>query len=114
YSGGLGSVRGFDQGTLGPKDVTGSTIGGAPKITMNGELITPFPGPANDRTLRLFGFVDAGNVFGENEKVSFSDLRASVGIGLSWISPLGPLRLAAAYPVRKFAGDRIQNMQFQI
>ncbi len=114
YSGGLGSVRGFDQGTLGPKDVTGSTIGGARKITLNGEIITPFPGAGNDRTLRMFGFVDAGNVFGENEKIRFEDLRASVGVGLSWISPLGPLRLAAAYPVRKFAGDRIQNMQFQI
>jgi outer membrane protein insertion porin family len=114
YSGGLGSVRGFDQGTLGPKDVTGSTIGGSRKITLNGEIITPFPGAGNDRTLRMFGFVDAGNVYGENEKIRFEELRASVGVGLSWISPLGPLRLAAAYPVRKFAGDRIQNMQFQI
>jgi outer membrane protein insertion porin family len=114
YSGGLGSVRGFDQGTLGPKDVTRSTIGGARNITLNGEIITPFPGAGNDRTLRMFGFVDAGNVFGENEKVRFEDLRASVGVGLSWISPLGPLRIAAAYPVRKFAGDRIQNIQFQI
>jgi outer membrane protein insertion porin family len=114
YSGGLGSVRGFDQGTLGPRDVTGSTIGGPKKITLNAEIITPFPGAGNDRSLRAFGFVDAGNVYGENEKFSMSDLRASVGLGLSWISPIGPLRLAAAYPVRKFAGDRIQKLQFQI
>ena len=114
YSGGLGSVRGFDQGTLGPKDVTGSSIGGPKKVTLNGEIITPFPGAGNDRTLRLFGFVDVGNVFGENEKIRFADMRASVGLGLSWISPIGPLRLAAAQPVRKFAGDRIQRLQFQI
>ena len=114
YSGGLGSVRGFDQGTLGPKDVTGSTIGGPRKITLNAEVIAPFPGAGNDRTLRMFGFVDAGNVYGENEKIRFGDLRASVGVGLSWISPLGPLRLAAAHPIRKFAGDRIQRLQFQI
>ncbi len=114
YSGGLGSVRGFDQGTLGPRDVTGSSIGGPRKITLNGEVITPFPGAGNDRTLRLFGFVDAGNVYGENEKIRFSDLRASVGVGLSWISPIGPLRFAYANPVRKFAGDRIQKLQFQI
>ncbi|HXD41902.1 MAG TPA: outer membrane protein assembly factor BamA [Ramlibacter sp.] len=114
YSGGLGSVRGFDQGTLGPKDVTGSSIGGPKKITLNGELITPFPGAGNDRTLRLFGFVDAGNVFGETEKIRFGDLRASAGVGLSWISPVGPLRLAIAQPIRKFAGDRIQRLQFQI
>jgi outer membrane protein insertion porin family len=114
YSGGLGSVRGFDQGTLGPRDVTGSVIGGPKKITLNTELITPFPGAGNDRSLRMFGFVDAGNVYGEHEKISSSALRASVGIGLSWISPIGPLRLAAAQPVRKFAGDRIQKLQFQI
>jgi outer membrane protein insertion porin family len=114
YSGGLGSVRGFDQGTLGPRDVTGSSIGGPKKITLNGEVITPFPGAGNDRTLRLFGFVDVGNVFGENEKVRFGDMRASVGVGLSWISPIGPLRLAVAQPIRKFAGDRIQRLQFQI
>ncbi|NPC54478.1 outer membrane protein assembly factor BamA [Caenimonas soli] len=114
YSGGLGSVRGFDQGTLGPRDVTGATIGGPRKITMNAEIIAPFPGAGNDRTLRMFGFVDAGNVFGENERLQFGDLRASVGVGLSWISPVGPLRLAAAHPIRKFAGDRIQRLQFQI
>jgi len=114
YSGGLGSVRGFDQGTLGPRDVTGSTIGGPKKVTLNAEIITPFPGAGNDRSLRAFGFIDAGNVYGENEKFRLSELRASVGLGLSWISPIGPLRLAAAYPVRKFAGDRIQKLQFQI
>jgi outer membrane protein insertion porin family len=114
YSGGLGSVRGFDQGTLGPRDVTGASIGGSKKVTLNAELITPFPGAGNDRSLRLFAFTDVGNVYGENEKMSAADLRASVGLGLSWISPIGPLRLAAAKPIRKFAGDRIQKLQFQI
>ncbi|WP_137892105.1 outer membrane protein assembly factor BamA [Ramlibacter sp. 2FC] len=114
YSGGLGSVRGFEQSTLGPRDVTGSFIGGPKKITLNGEIITPFPGAGNDRTLRLFGFADVGSVFGEHETVSADALRASVGVGISWISPLGPLRFAYAQPVRKFAGDRIQKLQFQI
>ncbi|MBX9937462.1 MAG: outer membrane protein assembly factor BamA [Burkholderiaceae bacterium] len=114
YSGGLGSVRGFDQGTLGPRDVTGASLGGPKKVTLNMEMITPFPGAGNDRTLRLFTFADAGNVFGDSEKVAWGDMRASVGLGLSWISPLGPLRLAFAHPVRKFAGDKIQKLQFQI
>ncbi|MBG9386719.1 outer membrane protein assembly factor BamA [Caenimonas aquaedulcis] len=114
YGGGLGSVRGFDQGTLGPRDVTGSSIGGPKKLTLNAEVITPFPGAGNDRSLRMFGFFDAGNVYGEDEKFSFSDMRASVGVGVSWISPLGPLRIAVAHPVRKFPGDRIQKLQFQI
>lgn len=114
YSGGLGSVRGFDQGTLGPRDITGASIGGPKKITLNAEVIAPFPGAGNDRTLRVFGFVDAGNVYGEDEKFSFGEMRASAGLGLSWISPLGPLRLAYAQPVRKQAGDKIQKLQFQI
>jgi outer membrane protein insertion porin family len=114
YSGGLGSVRGFDQGTLGPRDVTGASLGGPKKLTFNTELIAPFPGAGNDRTLRVFTFLDVGNVYGDGEKMRLSEMRASVGIGLSWISPLGPLRLAYAKPVRKFAGDRIQELQFQI
>ncbi len=114
YSGGLGSVRGFEQGTLGPRDVTGAVLGGTKKLTLNAEMISPFPGAGNDRTLRIYTFVDAGNVYGEDEKFEFSQLRASVGVGLSWISPLGPLRLGFGQPVHKFAGDRIQKMQFQI
>lgn len=121
YGGGLGSVRGFDQGTLGPRSaVIGSTtgetvnVGGARNIVLNAEFIAPFPGAGNDRTLRWFAFVDVGNVYGETEKVDFSKLRSSVGVGLSWISPIGPLRFALANPVRKFPGDRIQKFQFQI
>ena len=114
YSGGLGSVRGFDQGTLVPRDVTGASLGGPKKLTFNTELIAPFPGAGNDRTLRVFTFLDVGNVYGDGQKMRLSDMRASVGVGLSWISPLGPLRLAYAKPVRKFAGDRIQELQFQI
>ena len=114
YSGGLGSVRGYDQNTLGPRDVTGAFIGGTRKFTLNTELLTPFPGAGNDRTLRLFAFVDAGALYGDGEKISASSLRYSTGVGLSWISPLGPLRFAFAFPLRKRPGDRIQRFQFQI
>ena len=89
-------------------------MGGPKKVTLNAELIAPFPGAGNDRTLRVFTFVDVGNVYGDGQKFAMDDLRASAGIGLSWISPLGPLRLAFAQPVRKFAGDKIQKLQFQI
>ncbi len=114
YAGGLGSVRGFDQGTLGPRDITGSYIGGPKKVVANIELQTPFPGAGNDRSLRLFGFIDVGNVFAEKEKYDFNTFRASAGVGLSWLSPLGPLRFAYAVPVRKFPGDKIQKFQFQV
>ena len=114
FGGGLGSVRGFDQGTLGERDITGAFIGGPKKVGFSTELLAPFPGAGNDRTLRVFGFFDVGNVYGENETVELNKMRASVGVGLSWISPVGPLRLAYANPVRKYAGDRIQKVQFQI
>ena len=74
----------------------------------------PFPGAGNDRTLRLYGFYDMGNVFGEHDTIQVSQFRSSLGAGLSWVSPMGPLRFAWAKPVRSFTGDRIQRLQFQI
>lgn len=127
YAGGLGSVRGFDQGSLGPRSYcyqgevgapnncsSYSHLGGAKLAVMNFELIAPFPGNGNDKTLRWFTFVDIGNVFAENDPIRFGDMRASAGIGLSWISPLGPLRLAWATPLRKKPEDKLQKIQFQI
>jgi outer membrane protein insertion porin family len=118
YGGGLGSVRGFEQGSLGPVDVSGTVVGGTRKLNVNMEVLTPFPGAGNDRTLRMYGFFDVGMVGGSDGGLAInanaSDLRSSVGVGISWISPVGPLRLAFAKPLRKFDGDKIQTMQFQI
>lgn len=115
YGGGLGSVRGFEAGSLGPRDATsGLVLGGPKKVNLNFEFQAPFPGVGNDRTLRMYGFVDTGNVFGADESITFDQFRSSVGVGISWISPMGPLRLAFATPLRKFDNDRIQNIQFQI
>ncbi|MES2092069.1 MAG: outer membrane protein assembly factor BamA [Pseudomonadota bacterium] len=114
FGGGLGTVRGFDQNSLGPIDITGAYIGGTQRININNELYVPFPGVGNDRSLRLFGYLDAGNVWGEGEPVKLDDLRASVGVGLSWISPVGPLKLSYGQPFRKFSVDKIQKLQFQI
>jgi outer membrane protein insertion porin family len=117
YAGGLGSVRGFQQGSLGPKDYGCSTsvwcpVGGSKKVLFNTEFYVPFPGVGNDRTLRLYSFLDAGNVF--ESSIELEELRTSYGVGLSWISPVGPLRFAMAKPIRKFDGDRMQSFQFQI
>jgi outer membrane protein insertion porin family len=117
FGGGLGTVRTFDQNSLGPVDVTGAYIGGNRRLNLNAELYVPFPGTGNDRSLRLFGYMDAGNVWGEGESVrSTADnpLRASTGIGLSWISPVGPLKLSWGKPIRYAPTDRIQRFQFQI
>lgn len=133
YAGGLGSVRGFEQGSLGPRaneyigadlqrknGIGNSYIGGAGKAVMNFELIAPFPGAGNDKTLRWFTFVDVGSIYADSDQIrgaratDSGGVRASAGIGLSWISPLGPLRLAWANPIRKQPGDELQKLQFQI
>ncbi|MDO8448027.1 MAG: outer membrane protein assembly factor BamA [Rhodoferax sp.] len=118
YGGGLGSVRGFEQGSLGPHDVGGTVVGGTRKFNLNAELLAPFPGAGNDRTLRMYAFLDVGAVSGPDGGLAINananSLRSSVGVGISWISPVGPLRLAFAKPIKKFDGDKIQTMQFQI
>jgi outer membrane protein insertion porin family len=117
YAGGLGSVRGFEQGSLttAAQRAGGLTAtGGTKRITFNAEVLTPLPGGGNDRTLRVYGFVDAGGVYGANESIQLSDMRSSYGVGISWISPVGPLRLAFSRPIRQFDGDKIQSLQFQI
>lgn len=114
FGGGLGSVRGFEQSSLGPIDIEGAYIGGNKRVNLNAELYVPFPGAGNDRTLRMFGFMDAGNVWGEDDKVRFGDLRASAGVGISWISPVGPLKLSYGKPIKSFSQDKIQQLQFQI
>ncbi|HQC86309.1 MAG TPA: BamA/TamA family outer membrane protein, partial [Rhodoferax sp.] len=88
--------------------------GGTKKITLNTEVLSPLPGGGNDRTLRMFGFFDAGGVFGADESIAVADFRTSVGVGISWISPVGPLRLAFAKPISHFDGDKMQTLQFQI
>ncbi len=118
FGGGLGSVRGFEQGSLGPKDATGIALGGTARTIFNAELQAPFPGSGNDRTLRMYAFFDAGNVSGPDggleSNADANSLRSSIGVGISWLSPMGPLRLAFAKPIRKFESDKIQSMQFQI
>ena len=114
FGGGLGSVRGFEQGSLGPIDVTGAFIGGTRRFNINNELYVPIPGTGNDRTLRAFGYLDIGNVWGANQDITLDSLRASGGIGMSWLSPVGPLKLSYGVPIQQKPGDRIQKLQFQI
>ena len=114
YGGGLGTVRVFEQGSLGVIDPTGAFIGGSRRLNVNTELYFPVPGTGNDKSLRIFGFADAGNVWREDEKIAASSVRASAGLGLSWISPVGPLKLSWGRPLRVQPNDRIQRFQFQI
>ncbi|WMW82439.1 outer membrane protein assembly factor BamA [Undibacterium cyanobacteriorum] len=110
YAGGIGSVRGFEPGSLGTKDPNGDTLGGSTRVFGNLELQVPFPGA--DKSLRWFAFLDAGNVFDEGQKVRVQDMRASVGMGISWISPMGPLKLSFGKPLNAKPTDRRQGFQF--
>ena len=144
YGGGLGSVRGYESGTLGPKvyDEYGDKIsyGGNKKANVSAELLFPMPGIKDARTVRLSLFADAGSVWdgktytdsdndkyytnktaqnvyglGTSHKSTFKEeLRASAGAAVTWLSPLGPMKFSYAYPFKKKEGDEIQRFQFQL
>jgi outer membrane protein insertion porin family len=114
YAGGIGSVRGYEGSSLGPRALNGDPLGGTSRIIANAELQFPFPGSGNDRTLRWFTFFDAGNVYAEGAKMDVSELRYAVGAGISWVSPIGPLKLSYGVPLNSKTGDRKQNFQFQL
>jgi outer membrane protein insertion porin family len=115
YGGGIGSVRGYESSSLGIIDPrTGDALGGAKRVIGNAELQFPFPGSGQDRSLRWFVFSDGGQIFQEKEKIRPTQFRYSAGIGLSWISPMGPLKLSFAKPLNQKPGDRLERFQFQM
>lgn len=129
YAGGIGSVRGYEGASLGPRDTrSGTYLGGARRIVGNVQLYLPFPGASRDRTLRWFVFADAGQVRAgsgmacmagrdANNTSAVDDpcgWRYSAGIGLSWQSPMGPLELSFGRALNSKRGDDKQAFQFQI
>jgi outer membrane protein insertion porin family len=112
-AGGPGSLRGFKAFSLGPQDAFGNVLGGTRKVSGGAELLFPVPGAGRDKTMRLSTFLDTGQVWGESEKASLSDLRYSVGVALSWNSPFGPLKISVAQPLNAKDGfDRVERVQF--
>jgi outer membrane protein insertion porin family len=116
FGGGVGSVRGYTTNTLGPKDPNNNAIaiGGNRLLVMNTELLFPFPGSKLDKSLRLSTFFDAGNVFGAGDAIGGASLRYSGGFALTWYSPVGPLKLSYAVPIRKQPLDNIERLQFTL
>ncbi|KDN11635.1 Outer membrane protein assembly factor YaeT precursor [Snodgrassella communis] len=138
--GGLGSVRGYESGTLGPKyynkqsegySSDASSYGGNYIATATAELLFPFPGVKDQHTVRLSMFADAGSVWDnqtheirpdeknpyntKNHKSTFSkELRYSAGLAITWLSPMGPLKFSYAYPINKKPEDQLQRFQFQL
>ncbi len=135
YSGGLGSVRGFRSNTLGQpttprpgsRDDDDDTLGGNVLVEGSAELIFPTPFIDDQRQVQTSFFIDAGNTYltdcypvGDNvtsacsSGVDLSDLRYSAGLGLSWLTPVGPLTFSVARPLNEKDGDETQFFQFSL
>lgn len=124
FAGGIGSVRGYESGTLGPKAVNNNlenfSIGGDKRLVGNAELLFPFPGMSNDRSVRLSTFLDMGMVYGGNDfanrysKFDLSDMRYAAGLAVTWLSPMGPIKLSLAKPINAASDDETQAFQFQL
>lgn len=116
YSGGINSVAGYQDSSLGPIDpATGQPAGGDFKITTRASLIFPVPFlNAAQSSVRMSAFVDAGNVFAKLHSFKADQLRSSAGIGLEWLSPIGPLSFSLAKPLNQKPGDHTQIFQFSI
>ena len=132
YGGGPSSVRGFKESYLGPRDSFGNPYGGNVLVAGQAELILPLPQKWSSQA-RASLFYDIGNVFNTGEvdftdklgapveyKLDFDELRASVGIGVQWLAPLGLFRFSYAYPLNdykgndRYFGDEVERFQFSI
>lgn len=111
YAGGAGTVRGFVQNSLGPRDSRVDPRGGNALLAGTAELYLPrlF---ASNVAWRPSVFIDAGNVFDNNIKLD--TLRMSGGAALQWLSPLGPLSVSYAVPIKKFRGDSLKSFNFNV
>ena len=109
YLGGVNSLRGYKVFTVGPKDIDGNPRGGSKKLLGNAEFLFPFPGLQNERSVRMSAFLDTGMT---GEKFALDEMRVSVGIGVLWVSPMGPLKISLAAPFRDQPKDRKQVFQF--
>jgi outer membrane protein insertion porin family len=115
FVGGVNSVRGFENGTVGPRNIDPATgndfsVGGTTKVVGNAEVFVPVPLIKDSSQFRLSAFFDAGRA---GESISFDELRYSTGVGVSWFSPFGPLKIVFAQPLNEKQGDNTQTLQFQ-
>jgi outer membrane protein insertion porin family len=109
YVGGVNSLRGFRVFTVGPKDIQGNPRGGSHKVLGNAEFLFPFPGLQGEKSVRMSAFFDTGMA---SETFELAQMRAAAGLGVLWVSPLGPLKISIAAPIRSLESDRKQIFQF--
>ena len=114
FAGGVRSVRGFEDNTLGPKDSKGNPIGGSLQVVGGAEILFPIPFVEGTKSFRLGTFFDIGNVYSDVSNFDATELRYSVGVSSLWISPLGPLAISLGIPLNDKSGDNVQNFQFTV
>ncbi len=114
FAGGIRSVRGFEDNTLGPKDEFGEAIGGSFLTVFNAEIIFPLPFVETASATRLSAFFDIGNVYSDINTFEAGDLRYSAGLAGVWASPLGPISVSVGFPLNAEDGDEEQNFQFTV
>lgn len=115
FTGGIRSVRGYEDYSLGPRDNNNDPMGGTFKINGGLALYSPLPFLTEQReSLRMSLFWDVGNAYRDIDDFEVDTLRQSVGVGLSWISPVGPLMFSFAQPINDEPDDRTQTFQFSV
>ncbi len=118
FAGGPYSVRGYQTDSLGPKTVNGIPVGGSMLFYGQNAILLPqlfghhYPGEAPSYRVSLF--VDAGNVFALPGDFRINDLRYSAGIGVTWLTPLGAIRLSWAKPINPRPQDILSYFQFTL
>ncbi len=140
FAGGFGSVRGFEQSTLGPRttnpvedsqgealpfgffDPTGDPFGGNLLVEASAEIILNLPFMQDTAQFRPVLFVDAGNVFNTNcpevsvncFNFSFDEFRYSVGFGITWLTAMGPMSFGISKPFNAKSIDEEERFQFEL
>lgn len=103
FPGGINSVRGFKNRTLGPKDDNGNEYGGSKQLVNNLEIIFPL---FESVGLKGVVFYDIGQAFDDDVSIKIEDLREAYGAGLRWSSPLGPIRIEFGFPMDREEGEK--------
>ncbi len=114
FAGGIRSVRGFEDNTLGPKDEFGEAIGGSFLTVFNAEIIFPIPFMEKSNATRLSAFLDIGNVYNDINTFDAGELRYSAGLAGVWASPLGPISVSFGFPLNAKSTDEEQKFQFTV
>ncbi|MGH8280742.1 MAG: BamA/TamA family outer membrane protein, partial [Gammaproteobacteria bacterium] len=117
FDGGPDSVRGWQIGTLGPRDSIGYPFGGRTQVYMQNELILPSFGKKDDAgsgSSRVAAFIDVGNAFTDPGDFRWRELRYSAGVAATFLTPLGAMKFSYAFPLNPKPGDQTERFQFTL